>query len=78
MQKVEGVNIYQIQQKKINELDVLIVPKKDACHDTIKKEVDMYMRSALDDDMSINVHLVDKIPRKNNSHKHATVVSYLQ
>ena len=78
VQKVDGINMYQIQQKKINELDVLIIPKKDACHDTIRKEVDMYMKSALDDDMSINVRLVDMIPRKNKSHKHATVVSYLQ
>ena len=78
IQKVDGINKYQIQQKKINELDVLIVPHKDACKDTIIKEVDKYMRAALDDDMSVNVHLVDMIPRKNNSHKHATVISYLQ
>jgi len=78
IQKVDGINMYQIQQKKVHELDILIVPHKDACPDTLKKEVDKHMRAALDEDMNVNVHLVDMIPRKNNSHKHATVVSYLQ
>jgi phenylacetate-CoA ligase len=78
VQKVEGINMYQIQQNNINELDILVIPKKNACHDTIRKEIQMHMQSALDNEMGINVHLVDMIPRKNNSHKHATVVSTLQ